>query len=555
MTGTAAADFNVVFGLGVTGGALLGAAVGGNASISANGSFTAPSATAASFQAYLASFPGLSAPGAVSVNSYQGSPGGPYTVSYGPGVAGDPLLAVTGGGGAFVVPTVGLSFSPTTTPAQFAAYLSTLPGLQAAGAVTVSGTNGGPFNVAFGPGVTGGKSLAVINNGPATITQQVNTGTPGANQWNPVNDESGLILNGLVINNSGAGAAPWYLSGNAVSINNTDTTLTSGITNTTVAYPTNPGVVPPGNSPITTVITLGQNAPVNGPLTLNSAATITDDGPAPTSVVGTQSSLLITSNINLNGNTLSASPSAATTLSQTRDTGLTVLAGTIMNADVVTFTAPDTVTFAYLAQQAAVPGFIYTAATTAAQFATYLATLPGLAALTPANVFGPSGGPFVVNLGSATPTGTALSVLSGSAVIGFTSMATNNAVVEAGYGVVTLDGNNSYEGRTSITSGVLVDGAANGLGNTFGAGKSVNPSNSFPIPGPRQSRCRPWFGDGRRCGDLQLRPSDLCGRRRHRNTLLCGSTGDPGGLCLYDRYDRCSAGNLSHHVARLGGCR
>ena len=392
-------------------------------------------------------------------------------------------MAVTGGGGAFVVPTVGLSFSPTTTPAQFAAYLSTLPGLQAAGAVTVSGTSGGPFNVAFGPGVTGGKSLAVINNAPATITQQVNTGTPGANQWNPVNDESGLILNGLVINNSGAGAAPWYLSGNAVSINNTDTTLTSGITNTTVAYPTNPGVVPPGNSPITTVITLGQNAPVNGPLTLNSAATITDDGPAATSVVGTQSSLLITSNINLNGNTLSVSPSAATTLNQTRDTGLTVLAGTIMNADVVTFTAPDTVTFAYLAQQAAVPGFIYTAATTAAQFATYLATLPGLAALTPANVFGPSGGPFVVNLGAATPTGTALSVLSGSAVISFTSMATNNAVVEAGYGVLTLDGNNSYEGRTSITSGVLVDGAANGLGNTFGAGKSVNPSNPFPIPG------------------------------------------------------------------------
>ena len=311
--------------------------------------------------------------------------------------------------------------------------------------------------------------------------REIPVGTPVRSSWNPINDIVGLTLNGLVINNDGVIASPWTLSGNALSISNTDTALTNGITNTTVVYQTLPGINPPGNPPMTTVITLGQNAIVSGPIVLGSNTTITDDGPAPTSAAASQTSLLITSNINLNGKSLISGPSTATIATTTPDAGLTVIGGTIMNADVVTFAGAGTVTFSYLGQQASPAGFVYSATTTASQFAQYLATIPGLTTLPTGNVFGAVGGPFTVNLGSATPTGTALAVVGAGATVGYGGA--TGGIVEAGYGILDLAGSNSYDGTTAVTSGLLVDGAVNGLGSTLSGAKTVNNTLQFPIPG------------------------------------------------------------------------
>ncbi len=393
VNGAVGGPFNIGFGTGVTGGNKLVAVAGGNATLAAGAFANSTSATAANVQAYLASIPALAAVGAVTVNAT--AAGGPYTVSYGSGIAGDPLLTVVGSMGATIAAAPGFAFSAGTTTAQFAAYLATLPGLAAAGAVTVTGTTGGPFNVAYGAGVTGGSLLTVVNSGPGIVTQQYSAASPGGSILNPINDEVGLTVNGILFNNDGFLSSPWYLTGNTITIKNTDSTLTNGITNTTASYPSNPGLFPPNSPPITTVIALGQNASVNGPIVLSSAATITDDGPAPTSVTAAQISLLISSAINLNGNTLTSGPSATTMSSGVTDVGLTDLAGTIS----------------------------------------------------------------------------------------FTGMTNTNSLVEAGYGILEVSASNTFDGKTSVTSGVLIDAATNGLGSNTSSTKTVNNTNLFPIPG------------------------------------------------------------------------
>ncbi len=60
-------------------------------------------------------------------------------------------------------PTATFAYSPATTAPAFQAYLQTIQGLTAAGAVVVAGPNGGPFTVNFGPGVTGGALLADLS--------------------------------------------------------------------------------------------------------------------------------------------------------------------------------------------------------------------------------------------------------------------------------------------------------------------------------------------------------------------------------------------------------
>ncbi len=66
-------------------------------------------------------------------------------------------------------PTATFAYSSTTTAAAFQAYLQTIPGLTASGAVVVTGPNGGPFTVNFGPGVTGGALLADLSGFAAVL--------------------------------------------------------------------------------------------------------------------------------------------------------------------------------------------------------------------------------------------------------------------------------------------------------------------------------------------------------------------------------------------------
>ncbi len=98
--------------------------------------------------------------------SVTGSNGGPYTVAFGAGLTGGNLatgLTVANGTGSATVAMINV------TAAQVQANLASIPGLTAAGAVTVTGNNGGPFTVNFGTGITGGTLLTVAGN--AAITQ------------------------------------------------------------------------------------------------------------------------------------------------------------------------------------------------------------------------------------------------------------------------------------------------------------------------------------------------------------------------------------------------
>jgi autotransporter-associated beta strand protein len=61
------------------------------------------------------------------------------------------------------------------------------------------------------------------------------------------------------------------------------------------------------------------------------------------------------------------------------------------------------------------------------------------------------------------------------------SVASTDAVVESGYGVLALAGNNTYDGTTSVFNGLLVAAANNSLGATTSGAKTVNPTAN-PLP-------------------------------------------------------------------------
>jgi autotransporter-associated beta strand protein len=160
------------------------------------------------------------------------------------------------------------------------------PGSWKEGAAPKSGDT-----VVFDPMTTGFVSQALVPLGAGTST--------GGGYFSN-DDIPGLTLNGIVINN--ATTTPFIITGNAVSINNTDTSLTNGITDTT-----------PG-----TTTTLSFTSITNG-----GSMTITNG-----SAISQVPTLQITSPIDLNGNSLKEASSAT----GTSDTGLTLLSGVISSS-------------------------------------------------------------------------------------------------------------------------------------------------------------------------------------------------------------------------------
>ncbi len=240
--------------------------------------------------------------------------------------------------GATIVAQPALALTTSTTATQFLNYLQSIPGLQVPGSVTVTGSNGGPFTVASA--LFSATNQLSVGAGPAIISLLPGGGSPGAGIWNPINDIVGLTLNGIVIVNNGyvapgSGAVnpdPWVLTGNTVVINNTDQSLTQGISNTTVLYPNLPGLNPGGIAPVTSVISLGVSPQVTGaggPIKFISPVVITDVGPAPLNATLAQDSLIISSSIDLGGNKLTVGP---LTNSTTADTGLTNITGAVTNS-------------------------------------------------------------------------------------------------------------------------------------------------------------------------------------------------------------------------------
>ncbi len=127
--------------------------------------------------------------------------------------------------------------------------------------------------------------------------------------------------------------------------------------------------------------------------------------------------------------------------------------GPVPFSDTITFNANGNVTLAYNGKLAASPAFNFTAgSTTATQLATYLASLPGLGALTASAVTGGSGGIFTVTFPATEYGGSLLTVSSGPATItplvSITANPTNDTVTFGGSGNVTL----AYNGRQATTA-------------------------------------------------------------------------------------------------------
>ena len=200
-----------------------------------------------------------------------------------------------------------------------------------------------------------------------------NSSVTGGGVYNTFNDIPNLTLNGIVVNNTGT--TPYLITGNHVTINNTDPTLTNGISDVS-----------------TTTTLLGLTS-----ITLGANTNIDNTSAFPPSV-NSAPSLLITSNIDLAGHVLSSGPSLADAVSGTPDTGLTEIGNNTANLGVISSSVPTT-----------------------------------------------------------------------------------DAVVESGYGVLALTGNNTYDGTTSVFNGLLVAAANNSLGATTGGAKIVNP-NANPLP-------------------------------------------------------------------------
>ncbi len=159
VSGNTGGPYNVHF-TGVSGGTNLAVASGPGAVTQAF--FYSPTTTTTQMQAYLASIPGLTAANAVVLN---GNTGGPFNINFGTGVTGGNLLVATGQAAV----TQAFFNNPNTTTANFLTYLSSIPGLTAAGAVSVNGNTSGPFNVNFGTGVTGGAQLVAVAGGNSTV--------------------------------------------------------------------------------------------------------------------------------------------------------------------------------------------------------------------------------------------------------------------------------------------------------------------------------------------------------------------------------------------------
>lgn len=307
--------------------------------------------TAAAVQTYLATLPGLSGLGAVTVT---GNPAGPFTVAFGPGLnaallssvpgpiaitpAATATVSFTAASGAVTLayngaqapaPGQALAYSAATTAAAFQTYLTTIPGLTGVGAVNVSGNPGGPFTVSLGTGLD--PTLLTVVSGPATVIE------PGPDTLT-FKQTSGAV--NLAYN--GATAPSPSLVFNATTTSAMIQTYLSSI----------PGLTGVG------AVTVTGNA--GGPFTVNFAA-------------GLNAALL------------------------------TSVAGPVTfglpGADIVSFTAPTgTVTFAYGGTQA--PALAFTAATTAALLQANLQTIPALSAAGAVVVSGIPGGPFTVNFAS-----------------------------------------------------------------------------------------------------------------------------------------------------------
>ncbi len=188
----------------------------------------------------------------------------------------------------------------------------------------------------------------------------------GSGAYTAINNIPGLTLNGIVIKNTSSTA--FVISGDAVTIDNTDPTLTSGISDASTMT----------SLLSLTSIALGANTNID-----NTSAYSTNTTP----------SFIISSNIDLAGHVLSSGPSFADADASTPDTGWSEIDGVISS-----------------------------------------------------------------------------------------SVANTDAIVESGYGVMALAGNNTYDGTTFVFNGVLVAAANNALGSTTGGAKTVNP-NANPLPG------------------------------------------------------------------------
>ncbi len=143
--------------------------------------------TAQQFQTYLNGLPGIAGAGTTTVS---GANGGPFFVNLVGATLSNTLLSVVSGPAQINAPYEFVSFSnpsgllfmafngleapasqafafaPTTTASQFQAYLTGLPGVPA-GAVTVTGVNGGPFFI--NPVAGFADTLFTVVSGPAQI--------------------------------------------------------------------------------------------------------------------------------------------------------------------------------------------------------------------------------------------------------------------------------------------------------------------------------------------------------------------------------------------------
>ncbi len=106
-----------------------------------------------------------------------------------------------------------------TTAFQLQNYLATIPGLTAPGAVTVTGANGGPFNVAFGAGIAGGTALSSRFRTRRKISEPGMTITGESLSLNGAGIVDPVTLAGSGVLRNVSGANTWQVIPNTVSGN------------------------------------------------------------------------------------------------------------------------------------------------------------------------------------------------------------------------------------------------------------------------------------------------------------------------------------------------
>ncbi len=418
VTGNAGGPYTVTFGPGITGNNLLTVSSGAtSASIAQTfATFTySPATSAAQFQAYLASLPGLAAPGAVSVS---GSPSS-FIITFGPGILGGSLLSVASGA---VTLSQNSSFNfsgGTTTAAQFQAYLATIPGLTGGGAITVVGPTGGPFNLYFGSGING-NMLKVIS-GSATLNQAT-TDSLVVNSFGALNLGGANTYDGPTTVNSGL--------------------LVDGATNALgVNFSQSKTVTPLGNPLPNIGSTLGAalGLATGGDSATYNFATATLNGASGNVALQYAGQQAATDTINL------TAASGTMTLNYNGATSNAASLSFASLNDTVSVTTLGTVTFSYNG----VTGgpFTFSAATTASQLQTYFSSIPGLTAngAVTANVttaFSASGGTFVLSFGPGVIGGSLLTATNGSGTAAIAQATTNDTIslVTAGSVVFTYSG-------------------------------------------------------------------------------------------------------------------